>query len=450
MSEAVAAHIDALKAVVSTDTRQKFDLGDLHYEGLMDCVHCGLCLGACPTYRVLGVEMDNPRGRLYQIRAVAEGRLPLNETFVEHMYLCLDCRACETACPSGVRFGARMEEARGMIEAHYPRSRMGRLLRGFAFRRVFPSRALLSALVAGMRFYQASGMQWLLRRSGALNALPGGLGQKEALMPEVPPRRLRRPIPEVTPAVGPQRRRVGLLTGCIMSLLFGKINRDTAHVLARNGCEVIAPLEQVCCGALNIHNGERAVARDLARRNIEVFERSGAEFVLSNAAGCGATMREYGDLLRDDPAYAERARAFSAKVRDVAEFLADTGFEPPPAEVRARITYDDACHLIHGQKVSGQPRKLLEAIRGAEVVPLRNADQCCGSAGIYNLTNTEMSLRILDEKMRHVRATGADILVTGNPGCLIQLRAGVQRAGLRMEVLHTMELLERAYRDSDE
>jgi glycolate oxidase iron-sulfur subunit len=445
MAEAVAAHIDTSETVASLETRQKLDLGDLHYEGLMDCVHCGLCLGACPTYRVLGVEMDNPRGRLYQIRAVADGRLPLNETFVEHMYLCLDCRACETACPSGVHFGARMEEARGMIEAHYPRSRMGRLLRDFVFRRVFPSRALLSALVAGMRFYQASGLRWLLRRSGLLDALPGGLGQKEALMPEVPPRPLRRPIPEVTPAVGPQRRRVGLLTGCIMSLLFGKINRDTARVLARNGCEVVAPSGQVCCGALNVHNGERAVSRDLARRNIEVFERSGAEFILSNSAGCGATLREYGDLLRDDPAYAERARAFSARVRDVAEFLADAGFVPPPAEVRARITYDDACHLIHGQKVSKQPRKLLEAIRGAEVVPLRNADQCCGSAGIYNLTNTEMSLRILDEKMRHVRATGADILVTGNPGCLIQLRAGVQRAGLRMEVLHTMEVLARAY-----
>ncbi|MBI2951631.1 (Fe-S)-binding protein, partial [bacterium] len=191
--------------------------------------------------------------------------------------------------------------------------------------------------------------------------------------------------------------------------------------------------------------GERVVSRDLARRNIEVFEQSGAGFILSNSAGCGATLREYGDLLRDDPTYAERARAFSAKVRDVSEFLADAGFTPPAGEVRARITYDDACHLIHGQKVSKQPRRLLEAVRGAEVVPLRNADQCCGSAGIYNLTNTEMSLRILDEKMRHVRATGADILVTGNPGCLIQLRAGVRRAGLRMEVLHTMELLERAY-----
>ncbi|MSS72294.1 MAG: 4Fe-4S dicluster domain-containing protein [Candidatus Latescibacteria bacterium] len=445
MPEAAEAPIDTPEAVPSPKTPQKLDLGDLHYEGLMDCVHCGLCLGACPTYRALGVEMDNPRGRIYQIRAVAEGRLPLNETFVEHMYLCLDCRACETACPSGVHFGARMEEARGMIETHYPRSRMGRLLRDFAFKRVFPSRPLLSALVAGMRFYQASGLQWLLRRSGLLNALPGGLGQKEALMPEVPPGPLRRPLPEVTPALGPTRHRVGFLTGCIMSLLFGKINRDTVRVLARNGCEVVAPSEQVCCGALNIHNGERVVSKDLARRNIEVFERSGVAFILSNSAGCGATLREYGDLLRDDPLYAERAKAFSAKVRDVSEFLADAGFTAPAGAVRARVTYDDACHLIHGQKVSKQPRKLIEAIPGAEIVPLRNADQCCGSAGIYNLTNTEMSLRVLEEKMRHVRAANADILVTGNPGCLIQLQAGVRRAGLKMEVLHTMELLERAY-----
>jgi glycolate oxidase iron-sulfur subunit len=252
-------------------------------------------------------------------------------------------------------------------------------------------------------------------------------------------------MPEVTPALGPQQHRVGFLTGCIMSLLFGKINRDTVRVLARNGCEVVAPKDQVCCGALNIHNGERVVSKDLARRNIETFERSGVAFILSNSAGCGATLRDYGDLLRDDPLYAERAKAFSAKVRDVSEFLADAGFAAPAGAVRARVTYDDACHLIHGQKVSKQPRKLLESIPGATLVPLRNADQCCGSAGIYNLTNTEMSLRVLEEKMRHVRAANADILVTGNPGCLIQLQAGVRRAGLKIEVLHTMELLERAY-----
>ena len=421
------------------------DLGDLDYEGLMDCVHCGLCLGACPTYRTLGVEMDNPRGRIYQIRAVADGRLPMNETFVEHMYLCLDCRACETACPSGVDFGARMEGARGMIETHYPRSTVGRMLWRFAFKRVFPSHRLLSALVAGMRFYQASGLQWLVRRSGVLKVLPGGLDEREALMPSVPPAALRRPIPEVTPPDGPRKHRVGFLSGCIMSLLFGKINRDTMRVLARNGCEVVAPREQVCCGALNIHNGERVVSKDLARRNIEAFERAGVDRVLCNSAGCGATLREYGEFLRDDPAYAERAKAFSARVRDVSEFLADAGFVPPEGEVRARIAYDDACHLLHGQKVSKQPRLLLQSIRGAEVAPLRNADQCCGSAGIYNLTNPAMSARILDEKMQHVRATGADILVTGNPGCLIQLQAGVRKAGLKMEVLHTMELLERAY-----
>ena len=443
MAEAAAARV--IEDVPPPRMQQELDLGDLHYEGLMDCVHCGLCLGACPTYRTLGVEMDNPRGRIHQIRAVADGRLPLNETFVEHMYLCLDCRACETACPSGVHFGARMEEARGVIEANHPRSRMGRLLRDFAFKRVFPSHAILSALVAGMRFYQASGLQWVARRSGLLKALPGGLAEKEALMPRVPPGHFRRPIPEVTPSVGPQRHRVGFLTGCIMSLLFGKINRDTVRVLARNGCEVVAPGGQVCCGALNVHNGERAVSKDLARRNIGVFEKAGTEHVLCNSAGCGATLREYGDLLRDDPAYAGRARAFSARVRDASEFLADAGFTPPPGEVRARIAYDDACHLIHGQKVSKQPRKLLRAIRGAELVPLRDADHCCGSAGIYNLTNTGMAMRILDEKMKHVSATDADILVTGNPGCLIQLQAGVKRAGLRMEVVHTMELLERAY-----
>jgi glycolate oxidase iron-sulfur subunit len=298
-----------------------------------------------------------------------------------------------------------------------------------------------------MRLYQASGLRWLLRKSGLLNALPGGLVQKESLMPDVPPGHLRAPIPEVTPAVGTQKHRVGFLTGCIMSLLFGKINRDTVRVLARNGCEVIAPAEQVCCGALNVHNGERVASKDMARRNILVFERSGVSFILSNSAGCGATLREYGELLCDDPVYAERAKTFSAKVRDVSEFLADAGFTPPAGEIRARITYDDACHLIHGQKVSAQPRKLLHAVRGAEIVPLRNADHCCGSAGIYNLTNTEMAMRILDDKMKHVSATNADILVTGNPGCLIQLRAGVRKAGLKMEVVHTMELLERAYQN---
>ena len=425
----------------------KADFGDLNYEGLMDCVHCGLCLGACPTYRVLGVEMDNPRGRIYQIRAVADGTLPFNQTFVDHMYLCLDCRACETACPSGVHFGARMEEARGMIETNFTRSWMGRLLWSFAFKHLFPSPTLFAVLISGMRLYQISGLQWLLRKSGFLKHLPGGMAKKESFMPDIPPGHLRAPIPEETPHVGPLNHRVGFATGCIMSLLFGKINRDTVRVLARNGNQVVAPSGQVCCGALNIHNGERVVSKNLARRNIEVFERSHVEFILSNSAGCGATLREYADLLSDDPEYADRAKEFSAKVRDVAEFLSDEGFTPPQGEILSRVTYDDACHLIHGQGVSKQPRKLLQTLRGAELVPLRNADHCCGSAGIYNLTNSEMAERILADKMKHVKEIGADILVTGNPGCLIQLKSGVRTAGLDLEVVHTMELLERAYQN---
>jgi len=394
-------------------------------------------LNQCPTYRALRLEPESPRGRIHLVKAAAEGRIELNDRFKEHLQLCLLCRACESACPSGVQYGRIAESAREKIGP--PGSPLAQALLNFAFSRMLPYPGRLRLAFALLRAYQRSGLQRLARRF-----LPPRLREMDSMLPAIPKKFFRPPLPEL-PAVGARRARVALLDGCVMPLLFGDINAATARVLRRNGCEVVFPKRQICCGALNIHNGESEAAKRMARQNIDAFLEADVEAVIVNAAGCGAAMKEYGYLLRDDPAYAERAGRFSALVRDAGEFLADLGLIGKLGRIEMNLTFQDPCHLAHGQKVRAQPRTLLTAIPGLKLIEMEGSDRCCGSAGIYNITHPEMSRLLLKEKMQAIAATHAQGIVAPNPGCMLQLRYGGQQFGPELKVYHLMDLLDRAY-----
>jgi glycolate oxidase iron-sulfur subunit len=420
-------------------------LHGISVEGVDRCVHCGLCLAYCPTFSELGTEMDSPRGRILLVKSLAEGRITLTDSTAAHLDLCLGCRACETVCPSGVPYGQLIEAARAEIERQRPGGLLRRLFRWVNFQVLLPHPRLLRLAASGLRFYQASGLRTLVRGSGLLRLLPESLRHWEPLLPDLPPAADRAPLPEVTPADGPRMARVGLLTGCIQQAVFGPHNRATARVLARNGMEVVAPCAQACCGALHAHAGEHATALELARRTIEIFERADVEEVVVNTSGCGAHMKAYGLLLADDPAWRERAARFAARVRDVSEFLAERPLRGPLGPVRRTVTYHDPCHVVHGQKIRTQPRALLAQIPALRVVELMEADWCCGSAGTYNLTQPEMATRLQERKIAHVLATGADAVVTANPGCIIQIAQGLRAQGSPVQVLHIVELLDQAY-----
>jgi glycolate oxidase iron-sulfur subunit len=425
--------------------RAPLALHGLSVEGVNQCVHCGLCLAYCPTFSELGTEMDSPRGRIFMIKSLAEGRMALTDSVVRHLELCLDCRACETVCPAGVPYGRLIEAAKAEIEHQRPGGTTRRVWRWMNFGVLLGKPAMLRMAAASLRLYQASGLQALVRRSGLAQALPGTLPAWESLLPPMPSAADRRPLSAVTPAEGPRRARVALLTGCVQSVVFGEHNRATARVLARNGCEVLAPAGQGCCGALNAHGGDHARAVDMAKRTIETFEGAGAEAVIVNTSGCGAHMKAYGALLADDVAWAERARRFAASVRDLAEFLAREPLRGPLHPVPMTVTYHDPCHVVHGQKIRTQPRQLLAQIPGLEIVDLVESDWCCGSAGIYNLTQPEMAGRLLHRKVNHIRATGAAAVVTANPGCILQIQSGLRAHGSDIPVLHLVELLDRSY-----
>ncbi|MGH2363379.1 MAG: heterodisulfide reductase-related iron-sulfur binding cluster [Chloroflexota bacterium] len=412
------------------------------FDGLYRCVHCGLCLGACPTYRELGLESDSPRGRLYLMRALVEGRTELNDDIVTHMERCLVCRACETACPSGVPFGHLMEMTRETIQQEWPRSASSSLARAVLLRHVFPRPARLRLLGRIARWYQRSGAQRLARRLGLI---PRSLRGIEALMPETSPEFFEPPSGQWFYAPGQAARRVGLLSGCVMSLCFAEIDRATVRVLNRNACDVFVPRAQTCCGALHAHDGDRATARQLARANIDAFGHAQLDAVIMNAAGCGATVKEYGQLLKDDPRYADRARHFAASVRDVTEFLASVPLNTAFGRLDKTVTYQEPCHLAHGQRVRQQPRDLLRAIPGLRLVEMGDSDRCCGSAGIYNITQNELSRRFMAEKSAAAAATGAEVVVSANPGCMIQLAAGLRERGASASVKHIVELLDEAY-----
>ena len=408
------------------------------------CIHCGLCLNACPTYRTLGLEMDSPRGRIYQMVRVAEGA-PIGARYVEHIGLCLACRGCESACPSGVEYGKLVEAARAEIEARRPRSRRERWVRSFVFRRLLPSPGMLTVCGAALYLYQESGLQKLVRAMRFLKLL-GRPGEVEQLTPAAEPPFFFSQIGKTFPAEGPRRYRVALMAGCIANVCFARLNEATVRVLQKNGCEVVVPAGQGCCGALHVHAGLREEARKLARRNIDALAEGGYDAIITNAAGCGSTLKEYGELLGGDAKYAERALAFAARTRDITEFLGAIELNREMKPLPLTVTYQDSCHLAHGQRIRSAPRKLLEAVPGLTLREMPLADLCCGSAGIYNVVENEMSMQILQAKMENVNRTGAEVIATANPGCILQLRAGARLYGNGQRVVHVVELLDEAYR----
>ena len=412
------------------------------YDDYARCIHCGLCLNHCPTYKLWGLEADSPRGRIRQMMWVDEGRLPLGESFVRHIDQCLDCRACETACPSGVEYGKLVEAARAQIERNYRRPFFSRLARSAVFRHLLPYPRRIAAAACVLRIYQRSGLQATARAAGLLRLL--GLADRERLLPPIDREFFFSRLGQTFPAIGARRARVALFAGCIAQVCFTALHEATIRVLTANGCEVVVPEGQLCCGALAVHAGVRDVARDLSRTNLNVFLREEFDAVLTNAAGCGSTLKEYEQLFPAGSPEHEKAVAFRSKMRDVTEFLAALGLSAPLAPMPLRVTYQDSCHLLHGQKIREAPRQLLCAIPGVELVEMTKADYCCGSAGSYNVTETKTSLELLAEKMEHARATGAAVIVTANPGCLLQMRAGAQIHGTKQEVVHVIELLDRA------
>ncbi len=406
------------------------------------CVHCGFCLPACPTYRVLHVETESPRGRIHLVRAAAEGRIEPTARFAEHLYLCLLCRACETACPSGVRYARIAERAREVLGP--PGSPAARRVLRLVLRHLLPSPRRIQLAARALRLYQRSGLSRLLAA-----VLPGRLRDAQSMLPPVPARFFE--SGGVYPATGERRARVALLTGCVMSVLFPDVQEATVRVLQRNGCDVVVPGGQGCCGALHVHAGDSAGARELARRNIDAFLQEEVDAVIVTAAGCGAAMKEYAYLLAGDPLYAEKAERFAARTKDATEFLAGLGAVPPAgrpetAPAAEKVTYQDPCHLAHGQRVRAQPRALLRLL-GADVVEMEASDRCCGSAGIYNLTHAEMSQTLLREKMEAIRATGAAVVAAPNPGCMLQLRYGAAKYAVPVRVVHLLDLLDEAYRN---
>ncbi len=406
---------------------------------LAQCVRCGLCLQHCPTYLQTGLEAESPRGRLYLIKAMAEGIIEPTVNVDGHMDMCLQCRNCEAVCPSGVPYGRIMERARGEILAG------GRAPASWRLRSLFLSEVVaqprrLALVASALRLYRVSGLRAVAERVPVLRDLA-------LLAPTIAGKAFKESGILARPKGA--KYRVALLTGCIMPLAYGRVHEATVRVLARNGCEVIAPATQGCCGALHAHNGDLPTAMRLARRNIDVFLAGEFDAVVVNSAGCGSAMKEYGELLTADNEYAGKAQKMAALVKDVSEFLDSLAFQRPAGALDVTVTYQDSCHLAHAQRITAAPRDIIASIPGVRFVEMPHADRCCGSAGVYGLTQGGMSLRLLDEKMRDIKQTGANVIATANPGCMAQLEAGVRRNRLQSRVAHVIELLDDSYRRTD-
>lgn len=423
-------------------------LKDLDYSVVQQCMHCGLCLPTCPTYDATKLERNSPRGRIALMRAIADDRLDVTKSFGDEMYFCLGCLACQTACPAGVNYAELFEHARAEIEQKQVLANPKRnFIRGFTVSWLFMDLRRLELFGQGLRLYQQSGAQAMVRRSGVMKLFPQRLQELEAMTPQVCDKFTAELIEPITPAVGGKKHRVAMLTGCAQDLTFSDVNRDTVEVLAQNGCEVITPAEQSCCGSLHAHNGEWTLAQQLARRNIDQFPPEQFDAIITNAGGCGSHLKHYAKLLADDSTYLRRAELWDAKVKDIHEWLAQIKIRKPQSEIRHQVvTYHESCHLTHGQKVVTEPRELLKTIPGLRLVELPEANWCCGSAGIYNLTQPEMAGQLLDRKIKHIKSTGATTVATGNPGCLLQLINGAAKEGLKLRVVHPITLLAEAYR----
>ena len=424
-------------------------LKGLDYSVVQQCMHCGLCLPTCPTYDATKLERNSPRGRIALMRAIADDRLEPTKAFADEMYFCLGCLACMTACPAGVNYAELFEHARAEAEQSGVLDSPGRgLLRRFTLQWLFMDQRRLQFVGLALRLYQQLGLQSLVRRTGALKLLPKRLRELEAMTPRAQTRFSSELIHPVTPAVGPRKYLVAVLTGCAQDIIFSDVNRDTVEVLARNGCEVVTPAEQDCCGSLHAHNGEWELAQQLARRQIDQFPPAQFDAIITNAAGCGSHLKHYAKLLADDPAYRARAELWDRKVKDVHEWLGQIGINSPRGDAAPpqTVTYHEACHLCHGQKITAEPRQVLRAIPNLKLVELPESTWCCGSAGIYNLIQPEMAGQLLQRKLDHVQSTAAAVVATGNPGCLLQILSGARNRGYALRVAHPITLLAEAYR----
>ena len=425
-------------------------LKQLDYSVLQQCMHCGMCLPTCPTYDETHRERNSPRGRISLMRAIADEDLTVTKEFADEMSYCLGCLACQTACPAGVNYAELFETARADIEQSGINDNVSRSLwRTFSLRWLFMHPRVLRAFGKMLSLYQRSGMESLVRRSGLLRLLPETLRRLEPQTPRIAPRFSDALIPSTSTPANTPRYKVAMLTGCMQDLMYPEINRDTVEVLVANGCQVHTPSLQSCCGSLHAHNGEREMARTLARRIIQQFPPDQYDAIITNAGGCGSHLRHYAPLLADDPDFAALAHAWDSKLKDIHEWLAEIGCRAPvasPSDAPLKVTYHDSCHLAHGQKIVLQPRKLLRLIPGIDLTELPESNWCCGSAGVYNITQPEQSAKLLERKISHIRITGATLLATANPGCHLQIANGAKAAGLPIEVAHPIALLARAYR----
>ncbi|MEM8642181.1 MAG: heterodisulfide reductase-related iron-sulfur binding cluster [Cyanobacteria bacterium P01_G01_bin.54] len=427
-----------------------FDPKDPPQQDLINtCIHCGFCLSTCPSYRVIGKEMDSPRGRIYMMDAINKGEADLNATTAQHFDSCLGCLACVSTCPSGVQYDKLIRATRPQVERNYPRNGWERLVRGMVFS-LFPYPARLRPLLLVLWLYQLIGLQALVRRTGILNQFFPRLAAMDSILPRLSWRQIFAPeLPDVIPAQGKQRYRVGMVLGCVQRLFFSPINEATARVLTANGCEVVVPKTQGCCSALPAHQGREAQAQALARQMIDSFADTEVDYIIINAAGCGHTLKEYDHILADDPDYHEKAKAFVAKVRDVQEFLAEVGLTTELSALTPEpltLVYQDACHLLHGQRISVQPRQLLRQIPGVQLREPIDGALCCGSAGVYNLLQPETANELGRQKVENLVQTGAAAIASANPGCTLQLRKHLQLKGYELPLLHPIELLDRAMR----
>lgn len=412
---------------------------------ITNCMHCGLCLPTCPTYALTGREKSSPRGRIRLIKSVAEGKLEMTQGFIDEMNFCLDCQACETACPAGVKYGSLVESARNQIRLQGKQSFGERMLKKLFLRSVLSNSHRLKFVARLLWMYQNLGIETFINKSGIAKLLLPKLAKVQQLSPRADRKFFDELYPEVISPQGKAKYRVGFLSGCIMNVAFSKINEDTIKVLLHHDCEVIIPKQQVCCGSLQAHNGDFDSARELAKKNVDVFSRSELDAIIMNSAGCGAMMKEYGHYLHDSAYYVDAAQKFSEKVKDVSEFLFDIGMKKPTHTFNHRVTYHDACHLAHAQKIAHQPRELLKSIPGIQYVELNEASWCCGSAGIYNVARYDDSMKILERKMANIETTNAEYIIASNPGCLLQIGFGCRQQSVESKVVHLATLLREVY-----
>jgi glycolate oxidase iron-sulfur subunit len=418
-----------------------------HDDILQQCIHCGMCLATCPTYDITKLERSSPRGRIKMIKSVARGEMEMSRIFADEMNFCLDCQACETACPAGVKYGRMVETARVVIDNTKYVSKFGVAIKRFALRKIVASRNGLKFISRLLWLYQKIGLQKLVRETGMLKVFSKNLAEIETLSPTIAEKFSDTEIKEIEMPNGEVKFKTAFHFGCLMNTMFADINIDTIDVLKECGCKIITPQDQVCCGSLMGHNGDMEFALKLARKNIDAFEKHDYDYLISNSAGCGAFMKDYAHLLEDDPAYSEKAKRFSSKVKDVMEFFSE---QKPELKFNLELelepelaTYHDACHLIHAQKISTQPREVIKSLPGVNYTELEEASWCCGSAGIYNVVRYDDAIKQLERKMNNIKNTKAKILLTGNPGCMGQIKHGTKKFNVDVEVLHPVTLIKR-------